>query len=260
MGRTRRCAWGRSFKLLAVPPSTCPHNPPAVPAQHRGEHTFTNSPGGPGGPTGPGGPGSPKGPCGPGLPGGPVLPWRTEMLRWLGPWHGLGVVAETPWYRDSQTYRRARLPFPAWQPLSIHDHPGLSLDEEGEKKSVSPCVLLCPQCRTGVTVPWTRQGDPGVSQTPSTRRCQGLRCTRQGPRCSPGTPLGQPHARYLPARLSPPSGQKAPSAPASPGKTRVREVGAHEGEWGWGGMGPYSRDLLGGQGCPGCPGKQQLRR
>ncbi|XP_009708822.1 PREDICTED: prostate collagen triple helix protein [Cariama cristata] len=84
MTGTRRSAWGSSFKLLAVPPSVCPHIPPAIPAWHQGAGTFTNSPGGPGGPTGPsgpGGPGSPKGPRGPGLPEGPGLPWKTEMLH-----------------------------------------------------------------------------------------------------------------------------------------------------------------------------------
>lgn len=77
MSGTKRSTQESSFKLVAVPPSVCPHMPPAVPMQHQGGCTFTDCPGGPGGPTGPsgpGGPGSPKGPRGPGLPGGPGLP------------------------------------------------------------------------------------------------------------------------------------------------------------------------------------------
>jgi len=155
-----------------------------------------------------------------GCPGGQrcSVSWGCSM--------GWGCWQRPPWHRHPHTYRRARLPFLAWQPLSsIHDHPGLSLNEEREEKSVSPCALLCSQCRTGPQCHKARRlagrwEDPGVTQAPSTRRCQGLSCACQGPRCSPGTPAGQPHAHHLPARLSPPSGQKAPSVPVVPGKER----------------------------------------
>lgn len=60
---------------------------------------------------------------------------------------------------------------------------------------------------------------------------------------------------FLPLRA------RKPHRPPWPlGKKDESEGRGAGGEQGWVGMGPYSQDPLGGQGRPGYPGKQQLRR
>lgn len=81
------------------------------------------------------------------------------------------MLAETPWYHHPHTYRCAWLPFPAWQPLcSIHDHPGLSLSEEGEEKiSVPECPVVSPVGHDGgysATRPAAQQGDEETLGSP----------------------------------------------------------------------------------------------
>lgn len=89
-------------------------------------------------------------------------------------------------------------------------------------------------------------------QTPRAKRHQGLRCPHQDPAEQP-LPITY-RLSLLPLQA------REPHQPSCPLGRKDKSEGNTGTERDRGGMGPYSQDPLGGQGCPGCPGKQQLSR
>lgn len=81
------------------------------------------------------------------------------------------MLAETPSHLYPHTYRHTWLPSLAWQPRpSICEHPGLSLHQDGEAKSVTTCAtcaLLWPQCQES----GRERGRPWGQEMPGTKLC-----------------------------------------------------------------------------------------
>lgn len=168
---TRRSAWESSFNLLPVhlsrhPPS-CPRAAPGTRYLHKLSWRSWW-------------PHRSKGPRGAWISERPPWAWAPRRTRaaleerdapLAGAVAQAGRAGRNPLAPSPHTYRCAWLPFPAWQPLSIHDHTGLSLNEDEAEKSVpkGPVVSPCAEWGHSTTRPGAQQGDRETLGSPRHR-------------------------------------------------------------------------------------------